>query len=308
MAGCKILVGDCRHTLRQVPTGVVQCCVTSPPYYRQRDYGDAAQLGQEATVAQYVAELVGVFREVGRALRPDGTLWLNLGDKYGDKQLLGVPWRVALALQADGWFLRSEIIWHKPNAMPGSAQDRPSGNHEPIFLFSKAPQYFYDKEAIKEEARTVWSVPVAGRREGHFAAYPDELALRCIRAGTSAQGACGTCGAGHRRIVARERVPTRPGTASKVAGTTQAAHGNRDPQRHVTTTHTVGWEATCTCPPAPLVPCTVLDPFGGTGTTAAVAVRLGRRAVVCELNPEYVGYIQGRVQEERQARGFGLGG
>lgn len=199
MNGTTILVGDCRQRLAELPERSVQTCVTSPPYFGLRDYGVDGQIGLEATVEAYVAELVDVFRGVRRALRDDGTLWLNLGDSYaaqrggthqpaetlaggvggymadGDnvnrgrhdgynptrnasaiglkhKDLIGVPWRVAFALQADGWYLRSDIIWHKPNPMPESVTDRPTKAHEYLFLLAKSDRYFYDADAIAEAA------------------------------------------------------------------------------------------------------------------------------------------------------------
>jgi DNA modification methylase len=261
------LVGDVRETLRTVPDGCAQTCVTSPPYYGLRDYGAAGQIGQEQSPAEYVAAMVAVMRDVRRVLADDGTLWLNLGDSYvaaasgktsGDphakstvsvnanvraarsqsadktkfglpeKNLIGIPWRTALALQNDGWILRAEIIWAKGSPMPEAATDRPTREHEHVFLFSKRPRYFYDARAIEERsadgsrnARSVWEINASGCAEAHFATMPPELARRCILAGS------------------------RSGDV-------------------------------------------VLDPFGGAATTALVALQHGRRAVLCELNPEYV--------------------
>ena len=135
-------IGDARAVLETMPPGVFNTCVTSPPYWGLRDYGQGGQIGLEDTPAEYVARLVAVFREVRRTLRDDGALWLNLGDSYGhpkNKDLVGIPWRVAFALQADGWFLRSDIIWNKPNPMPESVQDRPTRAHEYVFLLSNRP-------------------------------------------------------------------------------------------------------------------------------------------------------------------------
>jgi DNA modification methylase len=177
----KIILGDCLTVLKQMPNQCVHTCVTSPPYWGLRDYGVDGQLGLEPTPEEYVQRMVEVFREVRRMLRDDGTLWLNLGDSYVSrpqnsddkwidpanprkggkrcrtnvnelkpKDLVGIPWRVALALQADGWYLRSDIIWHKPNPMPESVTDRPTKAHEYIFLLSKSERYYYDHEAIKE--------------------------------------------------------------------------------------------------------------------------------------------------------------
>lgn len=182
-----IRIGDCLAVLRTLPDGSVNCCVTSPPYFGLRDYGVAGQIGLEPTPDAFVARLVDVFREVKRVLRDDGTLWLNLGDSYnagrdgghagGKKQaslgrhngiqrsganvpglkpkdLIGIPWRVAFALQADGWWLRSDIIWHKPNPMPESVTDRPTSAHEHVFLLAKSERYFFDAEAVKEPVTT----------------------------------------------------------------------------------------------------------------------------------------------------------
>ena len=145
-----IVHGDAATTLAALPDSFVQCIVTSPPYYFQRDYGDHKQLGQEESPEGYIARLVQIFRQSRRVLRDDGTLWLNLGDKYHNGQLLGMPWRVALALVADGWVLRSDVIWHKPNAMPSSVKNRPTTDHEYIFMFSKSSDYLYDADAIRE--------------------------------------------------------------------------------------------------------------------------------------------------------------
>lgn len=258
---------------RSIPVadGTWQTCVTSPPYYGLRDYDVEGQIGLEATPELYVAELVKVFREVRRCLRPDGTLWMNLGDKYAGswgnqgrktergtqrpvnkpmltkvhdgrypsnqsntgkcppgmkpKELMGLPWMVALALRSDGWYLRSEIIWEKTNPMPENVGDRPSRCHEHLFLLSKSSDYFYDADAIREQgggnARTVWKIPVAHREESHTAVMPEALADRCILAGSSEGDMVG-------------------------------------------------------------------DPFGGTGTTGRAAHKRGRNADLVELNPDYI--------------------
>ena len=209
-----LLQGDASAVLAQLPEGCAQTCVTSPPYYGLRDYGVAGQLGGEATPQAYVASLVAVMRAVRRVLAGDGTLWLNLGDSYGpDKQLLGVPWRVALALQADGWVLRADVVWHKPNAMPETTRDRPSRGHEYLFLLAAQGRYHYDAAAIREPAawerwgaqrstkregkagiyadrrqggdrgplpktknkRTVWTIPTQSYKGAHFATFPEAL-------------------------------------------------------------------------------------------------------------------------------------
>ena len=279
--------GDCLTILRErfAPESV-QCCVTSPPYWGLRDYGVEGQLGLEATPELYVEKMVEVFREVKRVLKADGTLWINLGDTYSTgsggnqteslkqqsnggtnmspreaykglptKNLVGIPWRVAFALQADGWYLRSDIIWHKPNPMPESVTDRCTKSHEYLFLLTKNERYFYDADAIAEpletpahapgnkkvdasrndadqmqkvwglsgtrNKRTVWTVATSPYAEAHFATFPPKLIEPCILAG---------------------------------------------------------------CPSGGLV----LDPFAGSGTTIQVAQQLGRQGVGIELNPAYI--------------------
>jgi len=285
-----VLMGDVREKLKEVPDGTVQTCVTSPPYFGLRNYGHEGQIGLEETPESYVAELVQVFREVRRVLRDDGTLWLNLGDSYsrgdratvqghngilkteeadprynfvspsaqmGDhpvikpKDLIGIPWRVAFALQADGWYLRSDIIWAKNAVMPESVRDRPTKAHEYIFLLTKNERYFYDDVAVKEPSvsephapgnkhrtqpenkgsrdpaldpnrtwgsggkrnrRTVWTINPSPYREAHFATFPEELPEVCIRAGTSEKGACPTCGAPWARVVAHGEVLSEGGS------------------------------------------------------------------------------------------------
>lgn len=301
----RILVGDNRLTLSTLPEESVHCVVTSPPYFGLRDYGVDGQIGLEETPESYVQELVNVFRKVRRVLRYDGTVWLNLGDSYartggtdrkvsasakvgstrntmlqmGDrtsraselgfknKDLMMIPSRVAIALQADGWFLRSQIIWHKPNPMPESVKDRPTNAHESIFLLTKTDRYFYDAEAVKEAAtqpdrvrhdrfggnkygegvkhsdgsvftgsatrnmRNVWTVATKPFKGAHFATFPPDLVEPCIKAGSPSGGI-------------------------------------------------------------------VLDPFGGAGTTGLVANRLGRDAILCELNPEYAELSERRIKSE----------
>ena len=280
----------------------VQCCVTSPPYWGLRDYGVDGQLGLESTPEEYVANMVAVFREVRRVLKDDGTLWLNLGDSYANtggmtggtnskegsnsrasrmftcgyralspglkpKDLVGIPWRVAFALQADGWWLRSDIIWSKPNPMPESITDRPTKAHEYIFLLSKSARYYFDADAISEPSiragsvnggcyggnappgvgrgirpdiiigerrniRTVWTIATRPYPDAHFATFPEELPRLCIKAGS------------------------KPGD-------------------------------------------TVLDPFAGSGTTIKVARNLGRHGIGVELNPEYLKLAEQRIKTQR---------
>jgi DNA modification methylase len=292
-----IIQGDTLEVLKQLPDAFVQCCVTSPPYYALRDYGVDGQIGREETPKRYIERLVAVFREVRRVLRADGVLWLNIGDTYANdveqgghssgkhqkelhqmvrlrrftglpgKNLLGIPWRLALALQADGWYLRCDIIWSKVNALPESVKDRPTRAHEYLFLLSKSARYFYDADAIREplitesnkrwksrepwgklaqltpvgegirewnhpmgrNKRSVWTINTQPFPQAHFAVMPPKLVEPCILAGS--------------RI------------------------GN-----------------------------VVLDPFMGSGTVAMVAKQQGRSYLGIELNPDYV-----RLAEERLA-------
>lgn len=217
-----ILVGDSRQLLKEIPDQSFQMCVTSPPYWGLRDYGIKGQIGAETTVDAYYADLVAIFREVRRTLRDDGTLWLNIGDSYTSggrtwrdtdekniargmdyraptpdglkpKDLIGVPWRLAFALQADGWYLRTDIVWHKPNGQPESVKDRPTRSHEYVFLFSKNERYLYDWEAMKEPTadgkaersrRTVWSINTEPYTGAHFAVFPPELVRMCVLGGS----------------------------------------------------------------------------------------------------------------------------
>lgn len=224
---CEIVVGDARRLLHEMPEGHFDCVVTSPPYWGLRDYGIDGQIGAESTVDEYIADLVRLFREVRRTLADDGTLWLNIGDSYTSggrtwrdadsknkgramsyraptpeglkpKDLIGVPWRLAFALQADGWYLRTDMIWNKPNCQPESVKDRPTRSHEYIFLFSKSEKYYYDWEAIMEPAanpkqksknrRTVWNINTEPYPGSHFAVYPRALVRLCVAAGSRAEG------------------------------------------------------------------------------------------------------------------------
>jgi len=302
MPNFKILQGDCRQTLKSLPDESVNCCVTSPPYFGLRDYGCEDQIGLEQTPDAFVEELVEVFREVKRVLRDDGTLWLNLGDSYASnpasggsqsskmtggehkrtptspyrrpeglkhKDLIGIPWRVAFALQADGWYLRQDIIWHKPNPMPESVQDRCTKAHEYIFLLSKSARYFYDIKSVME--------PVAS--------------------GTVARLSQPTIS----QQVGSDRVPGKTNGNMKAVGSTETRN-----RRSVWTVTTKPYSGAhfATFPPDLIEPCIlagsprggfVLDPFGGSGTTAQVAMENNRSAILCELNPEYVGLINERL-------------
>jgi DNA modification methylase len=299
----KIQFGDCRETMREwAAQGIkAQTCVTSPPYYGLRDYGHEGQIGLEETPEEYIKAMVEVFRCVWNVLEDDGTLWLNIGDSYcgtgskGDwvdpknpngrngqavsktqkiagyksKDLIGIPWMMAFALRADGWYLRQDIIWHKPNPMPESVQDRCTKSHEYIFLLSKSQKYYYDADAIKEQStsksegirfggnkygddddpkfatksgnvskeydkankRSVWTVTTKPYAGAHFAVFPSDLIEPCILAGAPVGGI-------------------------------------------------------------------VLDPFMGSGTTAQVAQNLGRQYLGCELNPEYKTLQDNRLAQQ----------
>ncbi|MCI5142659.1 MAG: site-specific DNA-methyltransferase [Candidatus Electrothrix sp. ATG1] len=217
LRGSVILEGDALHALNRLPSDSIQCVVTSPPYWGLRDYGIGGQIGLEKTLPQFINKLVAIFSEVKRVLRPDGVLWLNIGDGYTSgnrgyrapdkknparamsvrpdtpsglkpKDLLGIPWRLAFALQDDGWYLRSDIVWQKPNAMPESVKDRPSRSHEYLFMFSKSEKYFYDREVVKEPGangklrnrRSVWNVNTQPFPGAHFATFPTNLIEPCI--------------------------------------------------------------------------------------------------------------------------------
>ncbi len=222
--GCEIVIGDARRVLQDLPSESFQCCITSPPYWGLRDYGIDGQIGAEQRLEDFITNLVRAFEEVRRVLTPDGTLWLNIGDSYTSgnrgwrandkknparamsyrpptpdglkpKDLIGVPWRLAFALQAAGWFLRSDIIWNKPNCQPESVKDRPTRAHEYLFLLSKSEDYYYDHEAVKEgtasnggrrNRRTVWNVNTEPFPEAHFATFPPALIEPCVLAGTRA--------------------------------------------------------------------------------------------------------------------------
>jgi len=360
----KILIGDCIERLRELPDESVHCCVTSPPYWGLRDYGEDGQIGLEDSPEAFVGRLVEVFREVRRVLRDDGTLWLNLGDSYngsggagGDygkgglkegqprypgrkvgtlkpKDLVGIPWRVAFALQADGWYLRQDIIWHKSNPMPESVRDRCTKAHEYVFLLSKSGRYFWDQEAVKEptsgtahgrgngvnpkakmnaagskqnesfsaavsglvderNARSVWTIAPKPFKAQHFATFPPELPERCIKAGTSEQGCCEKCGAPMKREIERTTMAIARSERTHEKGRTRSSGTMLNPPPTTTT----GWSPSCECD-ASTEPCTVLDPFFGTGTTGLVADRLGRYCIGIELNPEYVDIARKRIRDD----------
>ena len=319
----KIIQGDCREALKQIDADSVHTCVTSPPYFGLRSYnGGDGEIGTEDEVVEYVNALVDVFREVRRCLRSDGTLWLNLGDSYMSqrncapppqtiggqrdmpttipgnrreqkglkhKDLIGIPWRVAFALQADGWWLRQDIIWHKPNPMPESVEDRCTKAHEYIFLLSKKSHYYYDHEAIKEPLAEV-SFGRAERKK--------KLIERT---------GLGTLG---KQV--EDGVDSKHGYAGLAMGRngkTGYSDDGKKNKRSVWTVNTKGYKGAhfAVYPKNLILPCilagcpeggTVLDPFTGSGTTAIVALENNRNFVGTELNPEYIQLAENRIKEE----------
>ncbi|RAU43472.1 MULTISPECIES: site-specific DNA-methyltransferase [unclassified Pseudomonas] len=311
----QILVGDCIEMMRTLPDKSVHTCVTSPPYFGLRDYGVEGQIGLEQTPGEFLARLVEVFREVRRVLRDDGTVWVNMGDSYagswgaqgrpqGDgqmsgrsvtsarqinehprfksgtgvrgremglksKDLMGIPWRLAFALQDDGWYLRQDIIWNKPNPMPESVRDRCTKSHEYIFLLSKSKKYYFDQAAIAEDA-------IEPRGPGN--------------------------------ISAAEALPgERESENSNIRGSLHKIGPRLTRNKRSTwsvATHSFKGAHFATFPPDLIRPCIlagaprgglVLDPFGGAGTTALVAMQEGRRSILCELNPEYAALSRRRL-------------
>jgi site-specific DNA-methyltransferase (adenine-specific) len=264
-----VITGNAADVLCRMPAASVQSCITSPPYWSLRDYGITGQIGLEHKVTEYVTNLVAIFERVRSVLRDDGTLWLNIGDSYTSggrtwrapdkknpvramdvrpatpdglkpKDLIGVPWRLAFALQDSGWFLRADIIWNKPNCQPESVRDRPTRSHEYLFLFSKSEKYYYNAEGYRgpngRNIRTVWDIKTQAYKEAHFATFPTALVDPCIKLGS------------------------RPGDL-------------------------------------------VLDPFFGAGTTGVVASGNSRRFVGIEINPEYVGIAEKRLNRGVHAHG-----
>lgn len=379
---CDIHIGDCLDYLRTLPSDSVQCCVTSPPYWGLRSYGAEGQIGLEASAQEHMGILVEVFREVRRVLRPDGTCWVNYGDAYANrggpqtedfrkpgkdvyrnrgqaggknrvppaglkpKDLMLLPARLAIALQEDGWWLRSEIVWAKGvsfcptysgSVMPDSCTDRPTCSHEKVFLLAKSAKYFYDAEAVREKAvsvphspgnkrdngrltssmghvqdperswassgtrnlRNVWTINPRPYKEAHFATFPERLVEPCVKAGTSVAGCCPFCGSPWKRELQKSggllgkswcdhANDAEMGNAAPLSiGRTGAPTYRRE---------TVGWSPTCSCGMDYTVPCVVLDPFMGSGTTGAVAIREGRSFIGIELNPSYVDMALARIK------------
>lgn len=334
-----ILVGDCIEMMRTLPDQSVHTCITSPPYFGLRDYGVEGQIGLEASPREFVDNLVAVFREVRRVLRDDGTMWLNMGDSYAGswgahgrddmglgvqsltarqvaasarklkkpnhhgfkpKDLMGLPWRLAIALQDDGWYLRQDIIWHKPNPMPESIKDRCTKAHEYLFLLSKSPRYYFDQNAIREPATasslTRWSQDIDGQ-------------VGSDRVPGKNNGPMKAVGKSKRNSFARETKYTdgkHGQTAQHRAGRDDIDYDETRNKRSVWTVSTASFKGAhfATFPPDLIRPCVlagsprggmVLDPFGGAGTTALVAMQEGRQSVTCELNPEYAALARHRL-------------
>ena len=396
----RILVGDARDVLRGLPESSVHCAITSPPYWGLRAYGgDSGMIGLEATFDEHVENLVAVFREVRRVLRPDGCLFLNYGDAYAGggrggggvgamqqtnvgsligpwpaqaglkpKDLMLMPFHVAVALQQDGWWIRSEIVWHKLNPMPESVTDRPTNAHEKVWLLSPSARYFYDADAVRTEQsevsvarlgraryghvetppgsgdhtgvvgrreprksdkqrghsrrhagfndrwdamsreeqqagganlRNVWEIATAPFSGSHFATFPPALVELCVKAGTSEKGCCSECGAPWRREVERVSRGVNPeaGRAQVAAtggamsgGTEMSTLGGLQADRVLG-----GWSPGCSCSAGDAARCRVLDPFGGAGTVGLEANRLGRDAVLIEINAEYAEMARRRI-------------
>jgi len=317
----RILEGDCIEQMRTLDAQSVQTCITSPPYYGLRDYGHDGQIGLEPTPDAYVERMVDVFREVRRVLRDDGTLWLNIGDSYASqggpepaqtkwlvdgassgqaggksrvvpvgvksKDLLGIPWTLAFALRADGWYLRSDIIWHKPNPMPESVTDRPTSSHEHIFLLAKSQRYFYDAEAIKEEAVAETLHDFTGQARVGIPGQPDHK--------------------GNRHPIGGQK-HVEGNTGRRYAGNAYEFSGKRN-KRNVWTVTTKPFPGAhfAVFPPKLIEPCvlagsaegdTILDPFAGSGTTGLVALRHNRTFIGCELNPEYAQMARERIYDD----------
>lgn len=339
----QILVGDCIEKMRELPDKSVHCCVTSPPYYGLRDYGVDGQIGLEETPAEFVARLVAVFREVRRVLRDDGTAWVNMGDSYATggkggggsfmkeradgswnprssisgwrsaptglkhKDLIGIPWRLAFALQDDGWYLRQDIIWSKPNPMPESIRDRCTKAHEYIFLLSKSPKYHCDMHSIRERAAESslarWAQDIDSQTGSDRVPGKTNGPMKAVGGGRS-----------RRDSFQRDRSKREQNIPGQIKGTHRPDRAESDwdvatrNKRSVWTVATQSYKGAhfATFPPDLIRPCIlagvprggiVLDPFGGAGTTALVAMQEGRQSFLCELNPEYAEIARSRLDQ-----------
>jgi len=283
-SGIAIYHGDAIAALAGLDSESINCCVTSPPYWGLRDYGEDGQLGLESTPAEYVAKMVEVFREVRRVLRDDGTMWLNLGDSYTagnqdglkPKDLVGIPWRVAFALQADGWYLRQDIIWHKPNPMPESVTDRCTKAHEYIFLLTKSAKYWYDHEAVKEAVSSVQPPRAFGRKEYKAAQSQGYTTARDL-AVEIGQGTDSSSGNHFGRVFGGETTRNKRSVWTVNIKPYSEAHFATFPTKLIEPCIQAG------CPEGG----TVLDPFFGSGTTGEVARKNGCKCIGIELNFDY---------------------
>jgi len=337
----QILVGDCIEMMRTLPDKSVHTCVTSPPYFGLRDYGVEGQIGLEETPAKFIGRLVAVFREVRRVLRDDGTVWVNMGDTYasggrggggsfmaerGDgawqgkgeatgwrsapaglkhKDLMGMPWRLAFALQDDGWYLRQDIIWNKPNPMPESTRDRCTKAHEYIFLLSKSRSYHCDMQAIREPAAESslarWAQDVEGQVGSDRVPGKTNGMMKAVGGGRSKRDSFQRDDSKREQAIPGQSKGThRPDRAESEW---DVATRNK---RSVWTVPTQGFKGAhfATFPPDLIRPCIlagaprgsiVLDPFGGAGTTSLVSMQEGRRSIICELNPDYAAMARARI-------------
>jgi len=336
----KILQGNCLDKLKELPEKFINTCITSPPYFNLRDYQAADQLGMEETPEEFVENLVKVFREVKRVLRDDGTVWLNLGDTFlKNKQLGCIPFKTAIGLQKDGWILRQDIIWHKPNPMVESVRDRCTKAHEYIFLLSKCPKYYFDNEAIKEDSiyapnktneverakgyykgkysnpekssrhdgsfkairdkrnkRSVWKVSTKNFKAAHFATFPMDLIEPCVLAGCP-EKICVDCGKPYERVMQRPKQleverNKRSGLDDRKVGGVLDKYNRENPPIDL------GLQKKCDCKTDKTKSGTVLDPFGGSGTTGIVANNHNRNAILIELNKEYIEIAKNRITDQ----------
>lgn len=271
-----ILEGDALEQLAGIESDVIQTCVTSPPYWKQKDYKHARQLGQEQTPEEFVDKLRQVFREVKRVLKPDGTLWLNLDDSYKNKQLLGIPWRLALAMQEDGWILRSEIIWDKRGTCPEPVRDRPTRNHEPVYLFTKSKKYFFDMDAVREPHDNPWAIDCIQKAKETGAVRPENYNA-FDREQRIAKGQKGITRAQYGAMMNPLGKPPRT-VWQIVTQKRKEAHFATFPDELARRCILAG------APEGGLV----LDPFCGRATTGVVALQLRRYFLGIELSPSSI--------------------
>jgi DNA modification methylase len=351
-----LLSGDSKDVLKDLPDNLIHTVVTSPPYWQLRDYFADDQLGQEATPEEYVKNLVDILKEVKRVLRKDGTLWLNIGDGYNNssgferttdwkrkgrkggssdkkafkhksiktKDLVGIPWRVAFALQEDGWYLRCDIIWEKTNPMPDGVKDRPTREHEYVFLLTKSPRYYYDYYRILEDTnaqpeqiqgfganeqhgtyrmdqersfehygkrnkRSVWRTSVSTFKGKHFATYPSKLIDPMIAASTSEKGCCVECGTPWYRIFEKEKIICEEvWTGETDAITGKGITDTESKKGYILKLVDKGWEKGCDCDTNDVKPGIVLDPFNGSGTTGIVSFKYDQKYIGIDTNQEYL--------------------